>query len=322
VTTLSPNRGSRRIAAICGGTSSEREISLSSGKAIAKALNEAGWEADILDWPESAVVYRCNELKGYEVVFICYHGGAGENGRIQAVLDVAGIRYTGSGPLASALAMDKIQSKRLFEYSGIPTPKWFQWENREPPTAEHILDNADLDLPIVVKPASEGSTVGITIAKTENELASGIDAARKCGRRIFFEEYIPGREVTCAILDGVRLPVVEIVPEGGFYDYEHKYTKGASRYIVPAELEDDVSVKIIDIAMRAYNLLGLRHYARVDFRLNGFEPYCLEINSLPGMTSLSLVPMAAKALGIEFPELVDRIVRMALLNENRTSAKG
>jgi len=303
------NRG---IAVICGGTSSEREISMSSGAAIADALKKAGWKVEILDWAEKEIVYRCKELLEFDVVFIGYHGGAGEDGHVQAALELCDIPYTGSGPLASALAMDKIYSKRVFEQAGIPTARWFPWEGNTPPNAEQVRKSVGFDFPIVIKPAAEGSTVGVTIAKNTDELATGIEKARECGPRMLFEEYIPGREVTTAILEDVRLPVVEIIPEGGFYDYEHKYTKGASKYVAPAELAEEIADRLIDTGTKAFNLLGLKHYARLDFRLDGDNFYCLEANSLPGMTALSLVPMAARAVGIEFPELVDRIVRMAI----------
>ena len=303
----------RKIAVLCGGTSPEVEVSRNSGRSILKALDEAGYEADILEWDERDIISKHEILRGYRAVFIGYHGGFGEDGHVQAALDMLGIGYTGSRPLACALAMDKIFSKRIFERADIPTPGWFAWEDDSRPRTDEIIEKCGFGLPIVIKPPNQGSTVGVTIARSETELADGIEKAREFEKRILFEEYIPGREVAVAILDGdVDLPVVEIVPEGGFYDYEHKYTSGSSRYIAPAELPKGVSDALIDYGKRAFDALGMRHYGRADFRLDGEKAFCMEVNSLPGMTSLSLVPMAAAAVGIGFAELIDRIVKMSL----------
>ena len=301
-----------KIVVICGGTSSEREVSLSSGKAITESLQQKDWDAVMFDLTEREIIYRIEELSDYDLVFIAYHGGAGEDGRVQAVLDVARIPYTGSGPTASAMAMDKIISKRLFQQAGIPTPEWFAWELPEKPSAVEIAAQSGLEPPIVVKPACQGSTVGITIAENMEQLADAISKAFKFGHRILFEKYIPGRELTTAILQGETLPVVEIRPKTGFYDYEHKYTKGTSDYFAPADIPGDLSEQMITAGTDAFNLLGMRHYGRVDFRYDGEHFYCLEVNSLPGMTGLSLVPMAAKVVGIDFPDLTNRIAEMAL----------
>ncbi|MCD6501580.1 D-alanine--D-alanine ligase [bacterium] len=299
-----------KIAVLCGGTSPEREVSLNTGRSVQKALTQAGFGADLLDWTEREVVEKHEILRDYDAVFIGYHGGAGEDGRVQAALELLGIGYTGSRPTACAIAMDKILSKRIFEQIGIPTPRWFAWEASFAPSVEELLRRCEFELPIVVKPPSQGSTVGITIARSNAQLAAGIKKARELEERILFEEFIPGREVTTAILEGEELPVVEIIPDGGFYDYEHKYTSGSSRYVVPAELPKRISDKLVHLGKKAFEALGLRHYGRVDFRLDGDKPFCLEVNALPGMTSLSLVPKAAAAAGIEFPELVGRIVKM------------
>jgi D-alanine-D-alanine ligase len=301
-----------RAAVICGGTSSEREISLRSGTAISEGLSTAGWDVLFFDIPEREVVTRCLELGTFDVVFVGFHGGAGEDGRVQAVLEIAGIPFTGCNHASSAIAMDKIFSKRIMDCAGIPTAKWLPWENPKSPSPKEIASSVPFGFPIVVKPACEGSTIGISIASNEPELAEAINIARRYGKRMLFEEYIPGREVTTGILENYRLPIVEVIPESGFYDYEHKYTKGASNYICPAEIDDALSGKIISTGERVFNLFGMRHYARIDFRLNGEKFYCLEANSLPGMTNLSLVPMAAKAVGLEFPELVNKIAMMAL----------
>jgi D-alanine-D-alanine ligase len=300
------------VAVVCGGTTSEREVSLKSGKAVYSGLIEAGWEAELLDWPESDVVLRVDELRRYDVVFVGYHGGPGERGEVAAALGLAGIPFTGSGPTASAIAMDKLFTKRLFEQDGIPTPNWLGWDSQKEPSSDEILRRWRWGFPIVVKPSGEGSTVGITIAENEDELGAAISDAIKYDRKLLFEEYIPGRELTFAVIEGLDTPPVEIIPKKGFYDFEHKYTSGASEYICPAQVPSSVVSEIREVSERVFGLFGLRHYARADFRFDGEKIYCLEINSLPGMTSLSLVPMAAKAAGVGFSELVDRITRMAL----------
>jgi len=316
--TKSLNKKAKKIAVLCGGTTSEREISLNTGNAVQDALTNAGWEVILFDWPEAKVIDRAEELRAFDAVFIGYHGGAGEGGKVQAVLELANIPFTGSGSTGSAVAMDKILTKRIFAQAGIPTPKWIAWESETKPIAAEILRSSDLPLPIVVKPVAEGSTVGITIANSEETLDYGIDLAFKYSHRMLFEEYIPGRELTCAILEGTDLSPIEIVPHNGFYDYEHKYTAGASNYICPAEIPGAIAEELQNVSKAAFQLLGLRHYGRADFRYDGKKLFCLELNSLPGMTSLSLVPMAAQTAGISFPELVDRIGRMAINNGNIT----
>ncbi len=307
-------RKSSKVAVLCGGTTSEREVSLKTGRAICDALLEAGWSSDYMDWPESDVVLRIAELAHYDLIFVGYHGGPGESGKVAAVLELASIPYTGSGPTASGIAMDKLFSKRFFEQAGILTPPWLGWEKHESPSAEEIIRKWEHGFPIVVKPANEGSTVGITIADNSGELDKAIEQARRFDKRLLFEKYIPGRELTYAVIEGIVTRPVEIIPKEGFYDFEHKYTSGASEYVCPADIPKAVEDDIRRTAEKAFALFGLRQYARADFRFDGERAYCLEINSLPGMTSLSLVPMAAKEAGLSFVELVDNIARMALDN--------
>ena len=307
-----------KIAVLMGGTSPEAEVSRKSGTAIAEGLRQMGHDVEVFDWEEDRVVAEIDTLRPFDVIFIGYHGGAGENGKVQAALDLAGLKYTGSNYVASALGMNKILSKILFEHHGIPTADWIGVEPQL--GAEKILElamNRGIEFPMVVKPASQGSTVGVTIAHTAEEFRRGIDTAAKYDDNIIVERYIPGREVTVSILGGLPLPVIEIIPVDGFYDYEHKYTRGKSRYVCPAEIEDEIAEELKSAAVEAYRALGCRHYARVDFRLapDG-KFYCLEVNTLPGMTELSLVPMAARAVGIEFPELVHKIATMAYEGRN------
>ncbi len=302
-----------RICVIYGGTSAEAEVSRKSGKAIAEALRKKGHSVEELDIPESEVLQRLDELRKFDVVFVGYHGGAGEDGHVQAVLELAGIKFTGSGATASALGMNKILTKRLFEQAGIPTAPWVVVDGA--PSVDEVLlsmARAGFALPAVVKPADQGSTVGVTIAVSERSLVEGIKKAQNYSKAVLVEKYIPGREMTVAVLDGKPLPVVEIIPEGGFYDYEHKYTHGKSSYVCPAQIPEPISNALKHVGVRAYETLQCRHYARVDFRLSeDGEVFCLEVNTLPGMTDLSLVPMAARQAGIDFPELVHRIAEMA-----------
>lgn len=256
---------------------------------------------------------------GADVVFIALHGGAGEDGTIQALLDMVGVAYTGSGMLGSALAMNKEKSKRVFRDAGIPTPRGVFVTTdglTVPPQVREFPARAGW--PLVVKPNDQGSTIGVTIAHNPVELAQGLAAAARISHDVLVEEFIPGRELTVAVLGDEALPVVEIIPESGFYDYEAKYSKGRSEYVVPAELPEPVALRIRELGVAAFRALGCRGVARVDFRLHpDGTPYCLEVNTVPGMTELSLVPMAARAIGIEYDELVARILALAKRDARR-----
>ena len=250
--------------------------------------------------------------EGTDVVFIALHGGAGEDGTIQALLDLVGARYTGSGVLASALAMNKEKSKRVFRDAGIPTPRGvFATTDGLSVPAQVREFPGKVGWPVVAKPNDQGSTIGVTIAGNPSELARGIAAAARVSHDVLVEEFVPGRELTVAVLGGEALPVVEIIPESGFYDYEAKYSKGRSQYVVPAELPEPVALRVRELGAAAFRALGCRGVARVDFRLHpDGTPYCLEVNTVPGLTELSLVPMAARAVGIEYDELVGRILAL------------
>ena len=249
-----------------------------------------------------------------DVVFNALHGGTGENGAIAAVLQMAGKLCTSAGPLASAIAMDKAMAKRLMEYHHLPNAPWHLFSakalgGRWPTLAEC----APLALPLVVKPNSEGSSVGLTIVRDVSELASAFAKAAGCEDAILVEQFIAGRELTVAVLDGEALPVVEIVPHSGTYDYEAKYTKGKSRYDCPADLDDATTRHLQRDAVQLCDALGLQGIARVDFRL-GLDGvgYILEANTVPGLTETSLVPMAGRAAGIDFADLMERVVQGAL----------
>jgi D-alanine-D-alanine ligase len=307
------------VAILLGGVNSEREVSFETGQKVLEALLRLGYAATPVVY-EGDLDDTIQIVKGFDLIFNALHGGEGEDGTVQAALEKAGIRYTGSTSRASGLAMDKQVSKEVMMAIDVPTPPWLMIEvpssdrpvhvSRWPKLTEFLSENT---YPVVVKPNHEGSTVGVSIVHSSEELDQALLVAREFGSQVLVERYIPGRELTVSILDQRPLPVVEIVPKHGIYDYECKYHNGMSAYHVPAELPMDITVALQEAARRLYLALECRHYARVDFRLDRDRNFfCLELNTLPGMTSHSLVPMAAQAAGISFDELIDRIVRLAM----------
>ena len=299
-----------KVAVLCGGDGREREVSLRSGHAVCDALNESGIHAEYID------LHSMNEIdrvKDYDAVFIAMHGDWGEGGVLQAKLNSMNIPYTGSGPEASALAMDKWKACEVFSREGIRIPKGILLPDDFNDAVSRLGSS------IVVKPCSGGSTVGITILNdaTPQKLNDAYELARESyDGAVMAEEYISGREFTCAVWehDGEvqALPVIEIVPHEGFYDYTNKYTAGATEYIVPAKVEDDIAECISDYAVRAHKSLGCSCYSRSDFRVDSEgHVYILEVNTAPGMTATSLVPKAARAIGISMSEFVSEIMRMA-----------
>ncbi len=338
-----------KITVFMGGTSAERDVSLASGLRVAEALRERGHDVLAVDTahgvlsaadeqamlagkvvktipPDVQALVRLNaqlpstlrSLPKTDVVFLALHGGQGEDGTLQALLDLTGVPYTGSGHLASALAMDKDLSKHLFRTAGVPTADWLMIGNRELGTENREQEfvgevERQLGLPVVVKPSKQGSTVGLTVVRDIAELWPAVEEAAKYDDEVMVEQFVPGRELTVGILGDEALPVGEIIPVHEIYDYECKYTAGMAREIFPADLTAEQTSVVQELARRAFRALKLRGYARIDFRLapDGVF-YCLEANTLPGMTSLSLIPQAAAAAGISFPELCERIVRLAL----------
>ena len=247
------------------------------------------------------------EIKEADVVFLGLHGGQGEDGTIQALLDMARVKYTGSGHLSSALAMDKDLSKKLFRVAEVSTADWLM----APATIEQV--EGMLGLPIVVKPSKEGSTVGLSIVKKRQDLAPAIAEASKYDDEVIIERFIPGRELTVGVLGEIALPVGEIIAKHEIYDYECKYTPGMATEEFPAKLSREATERVQQQALAAFKALKLGGCARIDFRLTSEgEFYCLEANTLPGMTELSLIPQGAAAMGITFPELCERIVKLAL----------
>jgi len=326
------------IALLVGGTSPERAVSKSSGKSIYNALKTLGYKTTVIDpayggeQPEDIELFFAEKdfstvsnpnyikalnldiWKDIDLAFIALHGKWGEDGTIQSMLELKEIKYTGSKVLSSALAMDKIKSKILFDHHRVRTPKWIAVKNGDIKT-EYVVDRIknELGFPVVIKPNDQGSTVGLSICHKEAEVGEALALAYKYSDRVLIEEYIPGRELTVAVIDNNPLPVLEIKPKHGIYDYECKYTAGMSEYIVPAPLPEIVFQELQVMAVQAFKGLRCEGYARVDFRLNPENiPYTLEVNTLPGMTSLSLVPKMAKAAGISFEQLVEKIINLSL----------
>jgi D-alanine-D-alanine ligase len=335
-----------KVAVLMGGTTSEREISLRTGRGMAQALRQLGHEVLAVDAangrllpagdeeqgaaPEGAIVpagpaalVSAAAIRDAEVVLIALHGGAGENGTLQALLDLAGKPYTGSGVMASAIAIHKAMSKRIFEQAGIPTPAWVLVRVDEPLAASLVAGEVpahvkELGLPLVVKPNEEGSTVGLTIVKEWTGLPAAFQLAARFGQEILLERYIEGRELTVAVLGDQALPIVEIRPKSGFYDYESKYTAGKSEYFCPADLPQPLAEHVRTLGVAAARVLDCRGVSRVDFRLDPEgTPWCLEVNTIPGMTPTSLVPMAAKAAGMSYEQVVQRMLDLALEEARR-----
>jgi D-alanine-D-alanine ligase len=337
-----------KIAVLMGGTSPERDVSLVSGTAVVKGLREAGHEVipidtahgyqalkgdDIKHLPgiktappsieelqqyagELAIeAVKSPDLKDVEVVFVILHGGNGEDGTIQALLDLVGIPYTGSGVLASALAMNKQMAKMMFIANDIPTPDFFIYDNRKFETIESVDTEirANMNYPVVIKPVSQGSSVGLSLAKTKADLDRAIKTGLQYDNRLLVEKFIAGREITVGVLGEQALPLAECIPDSDIFDYEHKYTDGKTKYICPVELSEELDVLIKSLGLKAFKALGCSGFARIDFRLaSDNKVYCLEVNTLPGMTSHSLVPKAAKAAGIDFPQLLEKICLYAI----------
>lgn len=307
----------KRIVVACGGTSPEREVSLNSGEAVANGLIEAGYDVILEDVTSPRTFVEKWDKFAAEGTFIALHGGWGEDGRFQTCLDSYGIPYTGSGPEACMVGMDKNLAKLLFAQNNVPAPEGFIH------TKDGECKGQGLELikkygSIIVKPNGGGSTVGVTMhIKTKDELLAGLELAWKEESRALVEAYIPGKEATVPVWEKengevIALPVIEIRPKTGFYDYKNKYTHGNTEYICPATFSENTTKKMQEAAVNAYKCLGCRAYSRTDFRVtDDNEIFALEVNTAPGMTSTSLVPKAAKAAGISFPDFLDSIVKLS-----------
>jgi D-alanine-D-alanine ligase len=297
----------KRIAVLMGGQSAEREISIRSGQAVWAALLRKGYNAIPLDVDHS-VASRLREVQA-QMVFIALHGPGGEDGTIQGMLEILRIPYTGSSVQACAMAMDKVVTKALLEYHKIPVPRGLVRTRRE---GKAPLPRG-FGFPVVVKPINQGSTLGISIVKGSRDLIAGIELALQYGPTVLVEEYIKGRELTVGVVNDRPLPAVEIQAPNGFYDYTAKYTPGASVYKVPAPLPQRTAKLLQSLALDVHRHLGCRGATRVDFRLDPRGcPFVLEINTVPGMTETSLLPMAAKAAHLSYESLVEAILESAI----------
>lgn len=333
------------VAVLMGGRSEEREVSLSTGRMILSALDTSKYYAygvDTAIWdtdtygeeglegvpeslhehgttslaPLSAVYSTRAHTPRPDVAFIALHGRYGEDGTVQGFLELFDIPYVGSGVLASALAMDKIAARKILEYHGIRVPKGFEVANNDK-DSESIVHRiqSDIGFPVVIKPSKQGSTIGLSIAHSPEDVSSALELASSYDDQILVEEFVQGIEITVPVIgykEIEALPVVEIVPESGFYDYHAKYTPGATEEIVPARIPDVQYDHAQSLGILAHKALGCRDMSRTDMIVRGNDIYVLEVNTIPGMTPTSLLPRSAQAAGIEFPELLDRLIGYAL----------
>jgi D-alanine-D-alanine ligase len=295
-----------RIGVLMGGRSAEREVSLRSGNAVYTALKGLGYDAVAIDTDsEICEALRREKIK---IAFIALHGGDGENGAVQGMLEVLGIPYTGSGVLASALAMDKEASKKIFLCHNIPVPPFVVLKAKS-------IDSSHVDflMPWVVKPATEGSSIGVSIIKDEREIKPAVEKAFSLGNRVIIEKYIEGKEVHIGILNDRVLGGVEVRPSLEFYSYEAKYHAGLTEYILPPEINGETYERAKETALSAHIALGCRGATRVDLRIDGEgNPYVLEVNTIPGMTETSLLPKIAGLAGLDFPALIEEMFRSVL----------
>jgi D-alanine-D-alanine ligase len=342
------------IILITGGPSAEREVSIASSKSILAALRELGHKVKVVDpingyeevsedeifknavkreAPSVELLEKIHKLYDRKILdcinskifdntdlaFLGLHGKFGEDGKIQTILDLRGVKYTGAGIFSSALAMDKDFSKIILTSAGIKTPDWIIL-NKNSSKRDFIKINESIlnsiGYPCVVKPNDEGSTVGMSIVQPDVEdveLGKSIELAFRYSDKVLIEKYIKGRELTVPVIGDETYPIVEIKPIGGFYDYEHKYTKGMTEYFCPADIPADIEQRIKEDSLLAHRILGCSVYSRIDFMLDeNNELYCLEVNTLPGMTETSLVPKSAAAKGMSFPQLIEKLIELSL----------
>jgi len=300
----------RRIGVLMGGLSAEREVSLRTGNAVLAALTAEGFDVVAIDaGPDLPGKLRELDI---ELAFVALHGRFGEDGTVQGLLEIMEIPYTGSGVLASSLAMDKVMTKQLLLQNGIPTPGFValrKGENLE------MCARSWERFPAVVKPAREGSTIGVSIVRDCTQLIAGLQCALQYDELVLVEDYVEGAELTVAVLNGEALPVIQIVPQSGFYDFQSKYTVGQTEYLLPAPIDAELYLRVQQAAQAACQTLGCRGAARVDFMVRGSDYFTLEVNTIPGMTETSLLPKSAAAAGIGFTELVLKIAEDAGLGK-------
>jgi len=303
----------QKIAVLMGGPGSEREVSLATGRGVSKALRSLG--AEVVDVDVRDENFELSH--DVDLAFLTIHGTFGEDGQLQQILEDRGVAYTGDGIEESRIAFDKILSKERFRENNVTTPYWQVVKSGQRPT---------IPLPIVVKPPRQGSTVGVVIVKNARELDSAVAEAAKYDGELLIEKFVPGRELTVGILGDQALPILEIIPKGGFYDFTNKYpflnpqAGGGAEHVCPAKIDNDKTKEIQDLALRAYRALGLQVYSRVDVILSeNNEPFVLEINTIPGMTEASLLPEAAAAAGISYVDLCTRIIELSRARLERSA---
>jgi D-alanine-D-alanine ligase len=338
--TQADERARLKVAVLFGGTSSERDVSIASGSQVIQALRAGGHEViavdtatgvldptaektllsegvkdlppdeealDLMRTGDASALTRAPQLRGVDVLFLALHGGAGEGGTLQALLDMTGIPYTGSGMLGSAVAMDKDISKRLMRVAQVPTPEWL--------LAPVLLEDIDtlIGLPCVVKPSKQGSTVGLTVVKHAEDLEPAVQLAAKYDDEVMIEKFVAGREFTVPVLGDEALPVGEIISANEVFDYAAKYQPGGAQEIFPADLTGPQTIEVQRLALKTHRALKLRGFSRIDFRLDDEGVFwCLEANTLPGMTAASLFPKGAQAAGIGFTQVCERLCRLAI----------
>jgi D-alanine-D-alanine ligase len=302
----------QKIAVLMGGPGSEREVSLATGRGVSKALRSLG--AEVVDVDVRDENFELSH--DVDLAFLTIHGTFGEDGQLQQILEDRGVAYTGDGIEESRIAFNKILSKERFRENNVTTPYWQVVKSGRRPT---------IPLPIVVKPPRQGSTVGVVIVKNARELDSAVAEAAKYDGELLIEKFVPGRELTVGILGDQALPILEIIPKGGFYDFTNKYpflnpqAGGGAEHVCPAKIDNDKTKEIQDLALKAYRALGLQVYSRVDVILSeNNEPFVLEINTIPGMTEASLLPEAAAAAGISYVDLCTRIIELSRARSERS----
>jgi D-alanine-D-alanine ligase len=303
----------RNIVVLAGWISRERDVSLRSGEKIYNALVKKGYKATLVD----PMIDGWGKVLGGDVVFIVLHGKPGEDGTVQGLLETFNIPYTGSGVLASSLAMNKVASKRIFRSVGLPTPTFISLDEFN--SIDDFIEEALISpgIPLVVKPVSEGSSIGVTIVKERERLEDVVKDTVEKFKDVFIEEYMEGREITVGIIEiegrPVALPILELIPKNEFYDYEAKYTQGFTEFVIPAKMNPEKYRLAQRMALRAYSALGCVGFSRVDLITDEDDnPYVLEVNTIPGMTDLSDLPVMAKAYGIEYEDLVELMLFSAL----------
>jgi len=294
----------KKVAVIFGGSSSERDVSIHTGLAVVEAIKDKYFVESINISDDYS---NLNEkLLDVDLVFLALHGGFGENGTIQRYFEKHNIIYTGSDSKSSSIAMDKNQTKLIAKKNSIPVLDWFVTNEKDK------INTDKLNFPLIIKPNDGGSTIGLYYCKNNDDFNSNIKKAFKHSKNVMVEQYVEAREVSVPILDGQVLPIIEIFPSGFLYDYDSKYKDKGSSYQVPAMINDNISRKLAEDSIKLYNEIGCRHYARIDYLLDGEKHYLLEINTLPGLTSTSLLPKSASKIGLDYSSLVDKIIKIAL----------